>query len=466
MTNTDNIILLTDSYKYSHGFQYLPNTQAVYSYFESRNGSKFPYTLFYGLQYIIKKHLEGKVITKEKIDEAEKLITMHLGEGMFDRAKWDYILEKHDGKLPVRIKAVKEGSIIPTSNALLTVENTDDNCPWVTNFIETLLTHVWYTSTVATLSYNIKERVLELVKATTDDNKVGDVIPWMLHNFSARGVENMEAAASNGAAHLLSFSGTDNVMAMPFIQKYYNEGADYCAGYSVRATEHSVMTSRGEEGEWDIVDNLFAKNPDGILSIVIDSYDYKRFLHTMGTRYHDLIVNRNGRVVMRPDSGDPIIVSQDCLNILGEHFGYTINSKGYKVLPDFVRVLWGDGIDEDGVIAIIKESMKNGWSAENWIFGMGGGLAQKVNRDVMRNAFKCSSQKYDGKWHDVWKKPLDMSKASKRGRLAVINEDGIIKTIREEELGNRQNLLETVLEDGVLVREQKFSEIRTLCELK
>lgn len=470
MTNTDNIILLTDSYKYSHGFQYLPNTQAVYSYFESRKGSKFPYTLFYGLQYIIKKHLEGKVVTKEKIDEAEKLITMHLGEGMFDRAKWDYILEKHDGKLPVRIKAVKEGSIIPTSNALLTVENTDDNCPWVTNFIETLLTHVWYPSTVATLSRTTKEILLEALHKSADEDVISGVIPFMLHDFGCRGVENMEAAAIGGSAHLLNFMGTDTVPALTMPQTHYGESSDFCAGYSVRATEHSVMTSRGEEGEWEVVESLFERNPDGILSIVIDSYDYKRFIETCGTRYHDLIMNRNGRIVFRPDSGDVREVSQTVLELLGKHFGYTINSKGYKVLPTQVRALWGDGIDQDGIKLILDLSMENGWSAENWVFGMGGGLLQKMNRDVMRNAFKCSSQKYDGKWHDVWKKPLDMSKASKRGRLALIKKDGQYMTIQEGELcgthKGETNLLEPVFENGVLLREQKFSDIRKLCELK
>lgn len=456
----NNVILMTDSYKYSHGFQYLPDTQGVYSYFESRKGSRFPYTLFYGLQYVIKKHLEGQVITKEKIDEAEKLITLHLGEGMFDRDKWDYILEKHGGRLPVRIKAVKEGSIIPTNNALLTVENTDDNCPWVTNFIETLLTHVWYPSTVATLSRTTKEILLEVNRKSTDDDRIGGTVQFMLQDFGCRGVETMEAAAIGGSAHLLNFSGTDTVPALSVPKNFYGEGDDYCAGYSVRATEHSVMTSRGEEGEWDVVESLLDRNPDGILSIVIDSYDYKRFIETCGTKYHDRIMNRNGRIVFRPDSGDVAEVSQTVLELLSKHFGYTVNSKGYKVLPEQVRALWGDGIDQEGIKMILDLSMKNGYSAENWVFGMGGGLLQKLNRDVMRFAFKCSSQKYNDEWHDVWKKPLDMSKASKRGRLAVVKDGDTIKTIREEELGDRENLLETVFEDGTMTREQTFSEIR------
>lgn len=459
--STNNIILKTDSYKYSHGSQYLPDTQGVYSYFEARKGSKFDDIVFFGLQGLLKKHLEGVVVTKKAVDEAEHLINMHLGAGVFDRARWDYIVDIHGGRLPVRIKAVKEGSVTPVGTALFTVENTDDNCPWVTNFIETLLTHVWYTTTVATLSHAANQRLRKFLVETTDDDRIESAIGFMLHNFSARGVENMEAAADAAAAHLLSFLGTDNVMALTYPHEYYNEPLDKCIGYSVRATEHSVMTARGEEGEWSVVENLFAKNPDGILSIVIDSYNYERFLQTCGTKYKELIMNRNGRIVFRPDSGDYHVVSQRCLEILGECFGYTINSKGFKVLPDCVRVLWGDGINLDGVCEILELSKANGWAAENWVFGMGGGLCQTLNRDVCRFATKCSAQKYGDVWHDAWKKPLDMSKASKRGRLAVVERDGKIVTIREDELmTGEQNLLETVFEDGVVVREDSYSQIR------
>lgn len=459
----NNLILMTDSYKFSHGFQYLPDTQGVYSYYESRKGSQYPYTVFYGLQCILKKHLEGEVITKEKVDEAEKLITMHLGEGMFDRKKWDYIVEKHGGKLPVRIKAIKEGTVVPTSNALLTVENTDDNCAWLTNFIETLLTHVWYPTTVATRSRYAKEMITRYYDETADD-KSG--IPFALHDFGCRGVESMEAAAIGGSGHLLNFLGTDTVPALTVPKEWYGEDENFIAAYSVRATEHSVMTSRGEEGEFDVVQSLLDRNPDGILSIVIDSYDYKRFIKTCGTLFHHQIMSRNGRIVFRPDSGDVAEVSQTVLELLGEYFGYTVNSKGYRVLPTHVRALWGDGIEHDGIEMILELSKKNGWSAENWVFGMGGGLLQKMNRDVIRGAFKCSSQKYGNVWHDVWKKPLDMSKASKRGRLAVVDRNGIT-TIREEELAEGEtNLLETVFENGEMLREQKFSDIRKLCELK
>lgn len=173
-----------------------------------------------------------------------------------------------------------------------------------------------------------------------------------------------------------------------------------------------------------------------------------------------MILNRNGRIVFRPDSGDIIKVSQRVLELLGQYFGYTVNNKGFKVLPDQVRALWGDGINISDMDRILEESAKNGWSSENWAFGMGGGLLQKINRDTCRFAFKCSAQKYDDKWHDVQKRPLDMSKASKKGRLSLIlNEINKYQTIQET---SERDILDLVFENGKLIREQTFSEIREI----
>lgn len=220
------------------------------------------------------------------------------------------------------------------------------------------------------------------------------------------------------------------------------------------------MTSRGEEGEFGVVEELLNKNPDGIMAMVIDSYNYERFIEVCGTKFKDLILNRNGRIVFRPDSGDIIKVSQRVLELLGQYFGYTVNNKGFKVLPDQVRALWGDGINISDMDRILEESAKNGWSSENWAFGMGGGLLQKINRDTCRFAFKCSAQKYDDKWHDVQKRPLDMSKASKKGRLSLIlNEINKYQTIQET---SERDILDLVFENGKLIREQTFSEIREI----
>lgn len=459
---TDNILFSADSYKYTHDKMLPNNTQGVYSYFEARKGSKFPKTVFYGLRAILKKYFVGPVITQELINEADYLITRHIGPGIFNKEGWEYILKKYNGHLPLRIKAVKEGSLIDISNVLMTIENTDDKVPFLTNFAETILTHIWYPITVATTSYYGKLMLTNWLTTTSDKEgeDFNNILNFQPHDFGCRGTENFEASMLGGSAHLLNFNGTDTVPALLVPSRYYNENIDKMFGYSIRATEHSIMTSRGEEGEFGVVEELLNKNPDGIMAMVIDSYNYERFIEVCGTKFKDLILNRNGRIVFRPDSGDIIKVSQRVLELLGQYFGYTVNNKGFKVLPDQVRALWGDGINISDMDRILEESAKNGWSSENWAFGMGGGLLQKINRDTCRFAFKCSAQKYDDKWHDVQKRPLDMSKASKKGRLSLIlNEINKYQTIQET---SERDILDLVFENGKLIREQTFSEIREI----
>ena len=258
---------------------------------------------------------------------------------------------------------------------------------------------------------------------------------------------------------MVSFKGSDNVPALMIPQKYYHfEGMP---AYSVAATEHSIMTARGEAGEWKVLENIFEKTPKGILSLVIDSYDYERFIETCGTKYKDIVLNREGTTVFRPDSGDPVTVTLRCLELLKQYFGGYTNTKGYFVLNDKVRLLWGDGIDYDGIRNILFAMKNHGYSTDCMAcFGMGGGLLQKVNRDTQRMAFKSSAQFYDGAWHDVWKKPKDITKASKRGRLALIHKDGKFVTVPEDEQYSEPNWLYPVFENGKIIREYTFEEVR------
>lgn len=471
----DNIILLSDSYKYSHWKSYMPNTKYNYAYLEARNGAKFNKTVMYGLQYILKRYLEGKVITKEKIDFAEAVITAHMGSGMFNRAGWDYILEKYNGYLPIKIKAVAEGTPVDVNNVMMTVENTDPNVPWLTNFLETILMQVWYPMTVCTLSREEKIMIKDYIEKTGGNDAV---IDYMLQDFGFRGATSVEAAMIGGSAHMVNFKGSDTVCALTLPMKYYNSKindiplikttefvAKNMPAFSVSATEHSIMTSRGEEGEWDVLENIFKNNPNGVLSLVIDSYNYERFIEVAGTRFKDVILNRNGVTVFRPDSGDPVSVSLRCLELLEKYFGikkeFETEYGKFKLLNNKVRLLWGDGIDYYGMRDILFAMFNHMYSAANLAcFGQGGGLLQKVDRDTQRFAFKSSAQYYDGAWHDVWKKPKDITKASKRGRLALIKENGKFKTIRLEELNGRKNYLETVFENGKIVKEYTFEEVR------
>jgi nicotinamide phosphoribosyltransferase len=456
----NNIVTLTDSYKFNHFNQYPKGTTGVYSYFEARKGAKFPETVFFGLQYLIKEYLEGVVVTQEGIEWGDKLALAHFGTpDMFNRGMWEHILNKHGGKLPVRIKAVPEGSVIPIDNVMMTIENLDPECYALTNHLETLLCHVWASSTCATLSREVKK----MFKVYLDETGSDAGINFMLHDFGFRGVSSVEAAGIEGAGHLLNFMGTDTVKALETAVEYYVAPIDGLA-YSVPATEHSVMTARGPAGEEKIVGELLRTYPTGILSIVADSYDVYNFaMNILGRRYNEAINRRDGKVVCRPDSGNPTEVVPKLLEILGREFGYTMNAKKFKVLNPKIGLLWGDGIDMNGIEDVLNVMKLNRWAAENIVFGMGGGLLQKIDRDMQRFAFKSSAQQRGGEWFDIFKDPIEGGKSSKRGRLKLLKHGDVYETVPESAEGT--DVLQTVFENGELVREYTFAEARANAKL-
>ena len=456
----NNICLLTDSYKVTHHYFYPEGTEKIYSYLESRVGAEFNKTIFYGLQYILKKYLEGQVVNQEKIDEADRLIATHIGEGIFNKSGWQHILDEHDGYLPIEIKAVAEGTPVDVSNVLMTVENTDKKSYWLVNYLESLLLQVWYPSTVATLSAEVRKLANFYLEVT---GSVKDNLDFMLHDFGYRGATSTESSMLAGSAHLLSFSGTDTIPALTIPPNYYNDTDVY--GFSVQATEHSVMTSLGPEGEFDQILNVIDKAKDGVLSMVIDSYNYRNFLTEAGKRGTDLndailgfLDTDDNKVVFRPDSGEPVSTTIDCLNILEKGFGSHLTDKGYKVFDLNIGLLWGDGLDYQKIRDILFAMKSNGWAAQNIIFGMGGGLHSTVNRDTQRNAFKCSAQLRNGEWHDIFKNPLDSSKKSKTGRFKLVNDNGSFRTIPID--GDGDDCLRTVFKDGELLVEDTFADIK------
>lgn len=339
----------------------------------------------------------------------------------------------------------------------MTIENTDDKCYWLTNYLETLLTHVWSSSTVATLSREVKILCKHYLEETSN---IMDGLAFMLHDFGFRGVSSVESAGICGAGHLINFQGTDTIRAIEYAMKYYN--SEVCA-YSVPATEHSIMTSYGPALELNLLNDLIDKYPNGILSIVIDSYDYENFIAGVSRDAKAKILARDGKTVFRPDSGEPVTTTLRVFELLDEVFGSSVNSKGYKVLNPKIGVLWGDGIDYMGIRNILHALKESGWSAENIVFGMGGGLLQKVNRDTQRFAFKCSAQKRDGEWFDIYKKPKDVSKMSKRGKQYLYKIDGAhgsgFQTTNEID-PEKEDLLKTVFENGELLIDYSFDEIR------
>lgn len=456
----NNLLLMTDSYKLSHYKQYPSGTTTIYSYFESRGG-RFQDVVFFGLQYYLKNYLEGVVVTKEKIESAAKLYAGHFGNpSIFYREGWEYILEKHEGRLPVRIKAVTEGTPVPCRNVMMTIENTDPNCFWLTNFLETMLVQVWYGCTVATQSREIKKKILSYLEATGDPA----LIDFKLHDFGFRGVSSVESASVGGAAHLINFMGTDTVAALSCIQEFYN--TDGVFGFSIPAAEHSTITSWGRENESKAYLNMLTQYPEGLVAVVSDSYDvYNACENIWGGELKETILNRKGTLVVRPDSGEPKDVVLKITQILGDKFGYTTNAKGYKVLHPNVRVIQGDGVDYDSIGEILEHLKTHGWSADNIAFGMGGALLQKLDRDTQKFAFKCCAATVNGTERDVFKDPVtDHGKRSKRGRLKLIRHaDGTFETVSPAAEG--EDLLQTVFENGTITKQISFPEVKTAAKV-
>jgi len=453
---TDNIILLTDSYKVTHWKQYKPGTSNVYSYFESRGGL-FPEVVFFGLQYYLQEYL-SKPVTMEMIDEAESYFTGHFGDkSLFNREAWEYIVTEHDGKLPIRIKAVPEGTVVKVSNTMMSVEATDPKCYWLTNYMETVLSQVWYGSTVATYSREIKKVINQYLEKTGDTSGIN----FKLHDFGFRGVSSVESSGVGGAAHLVNFMGTDTLSALVVARKNYSSDI---AGFSIPASEHSTMTSwGGQYSEVDAMRNMIKQyGSSPIFACVSDSYDvYRACKEYWGKQLKDDLMEVDGTLVVRPDSGTPHKVTLECIELLGEAFGYSVNEKSYKVLDPKVRLIWGDGIDYDGVRKILSTLEQNGWSADNIAFGMGGGLLQKLNRDTQKFAFKCSSMTDErGNEHDVYKAPItDGGKTSKKGRMSLV--EG--KTVKKD--NHPEDMLKVVYENGEVKLTTTLDEIRDRAKL-
>jgi nicotinamide phosphoribosyltransferase len=469
-----NPIIATDSYKVSHYKQYPPGTKRVFSYFESRGFSPrmrdihdlavgrdqpLEVVFFAALQHYLKAYLQP--INMDDIFEAREMFKAHFGTlDFFNEAGWERILLHHGGWLPIRIRAVPEGLRVPVHNVLLTAENIDPELPWLTNYLETRLCHIWYPVTVATLSYYCR-KIIERHLHKSGDPAEAD---FKLHDFGYRGVSSEDAAAIGGLAHLVSFKGSDTMAALHLARQRY-----YCnmAGFSIPAAEHSTITSWGRENEAKAYENMLDQYPEGLVAVVSDSYNiYHACEFIWGGLLRDKVLKRKGTLVIRPDSGDPLTVLPTVLSILGNQdngFGFTVNEKGYKVLHPNVRVIQGDGCTPQMIDAILTTIEKEGWSASNLAFGMGGGLLQQVNRDDLKCAFKCSAvEMEDGREVQVWKDPItDPGKRSKSGRLTLYAENGQYITAPKggHEQG-RNEVLKTVYEDGYMLITEKFDVIR------
>jgi nicotinamide phosphoribosyltransferase len=449
----DNLIINTDNYKHCHYPLYPPGTEYVSSYIESRGG-EWPVTQFVGLQAFLRECLM-RPITLEDIDEAEFVVRE---QGMhFNRDNWLGILNDHGGFLPVEIEAIPEGIVLPARNVLVQLINTDPKYFWATSFFETaLLRAVWYPTTIGTVSWLSKMVIKEALRRTSDNEHL---IRNILHDYGARGVSSQQSAALGGLAHLVNFDQSDTVPGILAAKHFYNAGKVSNSGPN---SEHAGFCAWGQENEVDALRNMldvYAK--DGCALLLTDTYDHENCVKKIiGGALKEQIRNFPGLVGVRPDSGDIVQVTADTTEWLMDAFGYETNSKGFKILPSFVRVVQGDGVNFHSLPQVFMEMERRGLAADNAVFGMGGGLLQHWNRDTMNFGQKASAVRVNGEWRDIAKAPTGASfKASKKGRLALKYDNGAYTTVPKGSIPESENVLQPVFRDGKLLKKWDFTEL-------
>lgn len=454
--NPDNPIWDTDSYKYSHAQMYPEGTQYASATIEARSAlDNVEDVVFFGLQVELAK-LAAITITDEMIDEAEDFLKNH-GLTLYLEG-WRHIAKAHAGKLPIRIDALPEGSVVKPGIPQVRVENTDPKLWWLPSFLETrLLRAVWYPSTVASRS-RAAMRIIADRMIKTDGHTEG--LMFKLHDFGARGASSRETAGLGGAAHLVNSWGTDTVDGLVVARNYYGAGM---AGYSIPATEHAVMTAQGREGEKDVFARIIAQYPTGLLAMVADSYDLMNAVRSyLGKDLRKAILAREGTLVVRPDSGDPLEIVPDVIEALMGAFGSSLTENGYRLLPEQVRVIQGDGVSLETIPKILDAMIARGLAVGNIAFGMGGGLLQAVTRDDFGYAMKTNALCVNGEWRDVFKDPITANgtKTSKKGRQgAFITGQGLVAR-RVENIPAGFDALQTVFENGTITKLIHFDDVR------
>lgn len=464
----DSFIFDCDSYKLSHYAQLPPGLTYTFSYIESRGG-KHDEILFFGLQAYIKRYLVGQVLTESSIYGAQYLYGLHFGrKDVFPTALWLDLLKKHDGRLPIRIKAVREGTKVGTKNVLVTVESTDPEFAWLVGVVETsLLRGVWYPTTVATNCLAIKKMLLDYHRETSDLPK--ETVDLKLCDFGFRGVSSKETGQIGSMSHQVLFKGSDTVGGLTHAKIFYGGLFDstFMPAFSIPAAEHYTITSWTRARELDAYRNMLKFGKDGLVAVVSDSYDLWNAIEMWGGELRDEVLSLGGGLVIRPDSGDPTEVPVKTILRLMELFPTTTNSKGFRVLTDKVRVIQGDGMNLESLCKLIENLIEAKISIDNIAFGMGGGLLQAVTRDDQKFAMKCSRVIVDGQNVDVFKDPVtDPGKKSKTGiQYLIMDEDGEYRTVNDSEFHDgMRDMLELVFEDGALYRDQTYAEVRALAE--
>ena len=473
-----------DGYKVDHRRQYPDNTEVVFSNLTART-TRRKYTdhlVFFGLQYFIKSFLIKsweedffKQPKDEVIRRFSRRINNYLGP---NNVGTQHISDLHDlGYLPIKIMALPEGSIYPLRVPCLVIFNTDERFFWLTNYLETILsTNVWGMCTSATSAHEYK-KILTAYALETDGSTA--FVNWQGHDFSFRGMYGAEAATMSGAAHLLSFTGTDTIPAIDFLEEFYGANSDLeLVGGSVAATEHSVMCAGGMDNELETFRRLIQDiYPAGIVSIVSDSWDFWQVMTDFTVKLKEQILARDGKVVFRPDTGCPVkMICGDAnakigspeykgaIECLWEVFGGSKTKQGYKILDPHVGLIYGDSITIERATAICAGLKAKGFSSTNVVFGIGSYTYQYVTRDTDGFAVKATFAKISGENREIFKAPKtgDGTKNSAKGLVAVYKNDQGKFYLRDQVSWNEVHNCEfvPVFENGKLLNEVTLTEVR------
>ena len=490
-----NPLEATDFYKVDHRRQYPEGTTFVYSNFTPRSVKHFKglpdydgKVVVFGIsgvvQWLFNEWGDGFFYqTKDSVIRPYKeLVEQALNIKDFDVS---HIEDLHDlGYLPILIRALPEGIRVPAGIPHWTIESTNDKFSWITNYLETQLSaETWPQMTSATTAFEFKRLLTRYAKLT---GVPLEFVQWQGHDFSFRGVEGIQSAARIGAGHLTSFFGTDTLPAIRYVKKYYNSAIGEFVGGSVPATEHSVMCMGGDTNEFDTIKRLITEvYPSGIVSVVSDTWDFWHVLTDTAVKLKSEIMNRDGKVVFRPDSGDPAEIicgtwggvdknapneMRGAVELLWEIFGGTINDEGYKVLDPHVGLIYGDGINLTVAQDILERLKRKGFASSNIVFGVGSYTYQFVTRDTLGTAIKATFGTVNGVDRELFKDPVtdkNKLKKSAKGLLRVEFEDGNYvlhesQTREEYERG----LLQPIYSKGVVVWDNlnDFSRIRSLLQ--
>jgi nicotinamide phosphoribosyltransferase len=479
-------LLLKDGYKVGHKFQYPEGTTLVYSNLTPRKSRnpELNEVMFFGLQYFIKEYLIRQFeecffnLPKDGVLKAyARRMDNYLGK---DAITYDHIAALHDlGYLPLEIKALPEATLVPMRIPVFTIKNTMPEFFWLTNMLETLMSAItWKPCTSATTAFQYLKTFTRFANETVGNDH--SFIPWQGHDFSFRGMSGIEDALMSGAAHLLCFSGTDTIPAIDFLETYYGADCEQeLIGGSVPATEHSVMCMGTQGDELGTFERLICEvYPSGIVSIVSDTWDFWQVIAEFLPQLKDKILARDGKVVIRPDSGDPvkIIVGDEdaipgspeykgAITCMWETFGGTITEQGYKLLDGHIGLIYGDSITTERQTAILEGLKRKGYASYNVVLGIGSYTYEYVTRDTFGFAMKATYGEVNGVGRDIYKDPKtdDGTKKSAKG-LMQVNRNAVTGKLElkdqcswEEEA---EGELKTVFKDGKLVKDWTLAELR------